>query len=72
MAIKIFTHPTSTDEAQRQNKVFQEQYQASLSHFVSEKVYLPKLNHQNIIKVFETENDVEITVPLFIQDKTVR
>lgn len=31
-----------------------EEYQASMNHYFSEEVFLKKLNHPNIVKVYES------------------
>ena len=45
----------------------QQQYEASLSHFNSEKFYLSGLDHPHIIKIYETQENGEINVPSYIQ-----
>jgi serine/threonine protein kinase len=61
VAIKIFTHPEVKDTSlERKDK---EEYEASLSHFNSEEVYLKALDHPHIVKVYETNREVEVNVP---------
>ena len=43
------------------------EYEASMGHFFTEEVYLNKLNHKNIVKVYESHKNVEIVIPSFIR-----
>jgi hypothetical protein len=48
------------------------EYEASIAHFFNEEVYLKKLDHKNILNVFESEKNVEIVVPSYLRQIKVQ
>lgn len=66
VAIKVFIHPKLSSSANN-NEVQLAEYEASMSHFFNEEIFLTKLDHPNIVKVYESRKSVEINLPTYIR-----
>lgn len=64
VAIKIFIHPKYPSSTN--NEVQLAEYEASMSHFFNEEIFLTKLDHPNIVKVYESRKSVEVNIPSYI------
>ena len=47
------------------------EYEASMGHFFNEEAFLKELDHKNILKVHESQKNVEIVVPSFLRQLKV-
>ena len=65
VAIKIFIHPKLSSST-NDNEVQLAEYEASMSHFFNEENFLTKLDHPNIVKVYESRKSVEVNIPSYI------
>ena len=68
VAVKLILPPQmKAGDIESQRRIDQE-YQASMSHYLSEELYLKKLEHPHIVRLHESQREVGVSLPSYLQE----